>query len=571
MVPYGELHNSAMTHLVTFPPYTDYVSWVFGPKDVELVRQITTGGAPVPWAEWTPWLGFWITYAIVWTFFWVGWMALLHERWIEVERLPFAFAATGTEQINYISPPPDADKTVLRTKLKLFLLGWVLGLLVIFPIGLHYLFPWIPDPYGFASPPFINWYFGVLILDTISPINNLIPVWWAMSLNPMHFALFYLFPVKTLFSIWFFDVFGIKLPSQVAYWLGYFPAGVRGVGAMSGPPFKWATIQVGMFIGLIVIWFALNIRWFVSTIRLKRTPEDSKRALPNPVAWIVIAVSTIILIAMLGAAGSSITSAILIMIVMLYTYLSSIRILGYCGPVGTAWMAIDNWPEFPMVFRWYYGPNVTLQTVNYEYVSTMMMTNRFTSQLMSEANTQFGMAFAMPLCYKVGFETKTHPMDLTKVILIAAIISAVIGFPVGLWFDYTFGTARTPMGMYDAWWIWAFPTVGTLYGSPSPDPIIEYLIVGALITAVCGFLNMRFIWWPLEPAGVTLSVNLLGGSVWLLPAAAMWVVKVLVLRIGGTKLSDNYVVPLCLGFLVGYWFLMFISGLMGMARFFLPA
>ncbi len=570
MVPYGILHNSALTHMVTFPPYTDYISWVFGPKDVEVVRQLTTGGAATPWGAWAPWLGFWIVYSIVWTAFWVGWIAILAERWIEVERLPFAFAATGTEQISYLSPPPDADKTVLRTKLKLFLVGWVLGLLVILPIGLHYLVPWIPDPYGFSAPPFINWYFGVLVLDTISPINNLIPVWWAMSLNPMHFALFYLFPVKTLFSIWFFDVFGIKLPSQVAYWLGYFPAGVRGVGAMNGPPFKWGTVQVGMFAGMVLIWFALNAKWFVSTMKLKRTPEDAKRALPNSVAWITIAISTIALIAMLVSAGSFVTSAIMIILVMLLVHLGGVRVLGYCGVVGTAYMFVNDCDQLPIYWRWYYGPNMTLQTVNYEYVTSMMMSNRFTAEIMGENNTQFGMVIQIPLSYKVAFDTNTHPMDITKVILVAAIISAVIGFPTAVWFDYTFGTATTPMGMYDAWWIWHFPNLTTLYNSPGPDPVLGHVIAGALITIVFGFLGMRYIWWPLEPAGVALSVNL-GSGVWITPALTMWIAKILVLRIGGTKLSDNYVVPLCVGFIVGYWFLMFISGLMGMVRFFMPA
>lgn len=75
--------------------------------------------------------------------------------------------------------------------------------------------------------------------------------------------------------------------------------------------------------------------------------------------------------------------------------------------------------------------------------------------------------------------------------------------------------------------------------------------------------------WPLEPAGVAAAFGS-SGTGYLLPAGIAWLIKKLVLRIGGTKLNDNVAMPIAIGFLVGYWFLLFIGGLLGMIQFFLP-
>jgi hypothetical protein len=61
------------------------------------------------------------------------------------------------------------------------------------------------------------------------------------------------------------------------------------------------------------------------------------------------------------------------------------------------------------------------------------------------------------------------------------------------------------------------------------------------------------------------------GTGWLLPALVGWIAKTLVIRVGGTKLNDNVAVPIVIGFLVGYWLLLFLGGLIAMIQFFMPA
>ncbi|MEM2151251.1 MAG: DUF6785 family protein [Candidatus Bathyarchaeia archaeon] len=567
MVPYGILHNAATTRLVTNEPYTSSIakSWVFGPTDPTLVVPLQTGGAAVPWDAWSPFIAWWTLYAIFWLIFWTGWMALLQERWIEVEKLPFPFAITGTMQITFASTTADR-------RLKFFLAGFIIGAVVIIPVILHALFPWIPDLWGWASPPYLTWWFGVMNLAGV-PATRIIPVWSFLAVNPMIYALFYLFPLKILFSVWFFNLVGVLIPSQIAWYMGYY-AGIQETGWRPGflvnqPPFKWNGIWLGSFIGLLLMWFALNTSYMKSLF--KKPPDEERKAIPYRVGWIMILVSTIALISMLSAAGANPIGAVLIVFTMWLLFLSSIRVYGFCGTAGTAWMAPFDWTHYPSFVKYVYYPGMTIEKVTTEYTTTMMLANRFTGELMGENNTQFGMAFAIPMAYKVGYDTGTHPKDITKVILVAGIISAVIGFPTAIWFDYTFGTSNTPMQMYDAWWIWVHASVPQLEsGMPAAEPVWPYIIVGIILTMVLSFLNFRYVWWPLDPAGVALSING-GGSAWLFPSLFAWIVKSIVMRIGGTKLNDEVATPIAVGVLVGYWVLMFLGAVAGLIKFFIPA
>jgi hypothetical protein len=203
-------------------------------------------------------------------------------------------------------------------------------------------------------------------------------------------------------------------------------------------------------------------------------------------------------------------------------------------------------------------------------VVTLWLANRWTGELMAENNTNFGMAFAIPMCYKVGFDTRTHPRDITKIILTAGVISAVVGYTVGLWFSYFAGTNNTRMGMFDAWWHWVFGAPWSRVEDQFiPEPLLPYIAAGFVLIILVSYLNFRFVWWPLDPTGVALAFGA-AGTGWILPALIAWIIKTLVYRIGGAKLDENVVTPIVVGFLVGYWTMIFLGALGSMIQFFLP-
>ncbi len=573
MIPYGIVHNAIAVRQFQYDwhPGTMAVKnvFVFGPivQDPSEIVPYLEGGVATPWSAWSPFLGWWIAYTIFWLLFWIGWIALLEERWVEVEKLPFPAALTGTMQISLTLPGKEAAEKDPR--LKYFLVGFILGALIIVPIIAVKLNPAMPDIYGWTAAPYLPWFLGTLSVGQI-PGASIIPVIAFLPVNPMIYALFYLFPAKILFSIWFFSLVGILIPSQIAYYMGYYTAlaetGDRFHAFMQGEPFKWIGVWIGAFVGLILTWFALNLSYLRGLFR--KPVQPGRTAIPNMIGWLMILGSTVAILALLIVAGTNPLGAVLIVFTMWVLYLSTIRIYGFASIAGTAWGSPIDWTHYPFLVSQIYTPDPGFR--NAEISTTMHLANRWTGELMGENNTQFGMVFAIPMCYKVGYDTGTHPRDITKVILVCGAISCLIGYPIAVWFGYTFGSNNTQMGLFDAWWLWTFDMpwggIDTITATP---PLWPYILAGIILMLILSFLNFRFLWWPLDPAGVALSLGA-AGTGWLIPALVGWILKTLILRVGGTKLNDNAAMPVAVGVLVGYWFMMFLGSVLGMIQFFLP-
>jgi len=575
MIPYGILHNSVRIRLTTFAPYTDAVAgtFVFGPTDKDLVALIQTGGVPAPIGAWGAWIGWWTLYAIAWLLFWVGWFALLERRWIEVERVPFPAAVTGTLTAELITAPKEEGDP----RLKYFMVGWIIGAIAILPVILHALYPAFPDIYGWSAAPYLSWWLGTINLSGV-PATKVIPVWAFLAVNPMIYALFFLFPLKILFSIWVTQIFGVLIPAQIAWYAGYYSgiteAGWRAGFLLGQPPFKYNGIWMGSFIGLILIWFVLNASYMKSLF--KKAEEPERVAIPHELGWAFIIIGAVIVLGLLLAAGVSAAGAILILFTMWILFLSSVRVFGFASIVGTAWFGPFDWTHYMAFTKYLWHPGMTtdILSANPElcrvYATTMYLTNRFTGEIMGENNTQFGMAFAIPMCYRVGVDLGVHPRDITKIILVTGIISAIIGFSTCVAYDYLIGTNNTPMRLYDAWWVGVFARAETVENQPTSEPLWPYLLVGIIISVILSILNFRYVWWPLDPAGVAVGFSG-GGSAWIFPALIAWIVKSVMMRIGGTKLVDRTLTPFMVGLLVGYWFLMFLGAFLGMIKFFMPA
>ena len=54
------------------------------------------------------------------------------------------------------------------------------------------------------------------------------------------------------------------------------------------------------------------------------------------------------------------------------------------------------------------------------------------------------------------------------------------------------------------------------------------------------------------------------------PFLIAWVLKVLTLRVGGSKTYENYGVPIAAGFVAGYMVAILIGGSLSVIRFFIP-
>jgi hypothetical protein len=556
-VPYSILHNAIATRQWQYDWHPS--NWavkdlfVFGPivSDPAEIVPATEGHALVPWNEWAPFLGWWIIYMLAWLLFFIGWYAILEERWIRIEKLPYPGTLPGTLQIQLISQKEKDPR------IRYFMLGFILGFLTIVPIVAHYLNPSFPDIYGWTKEPFVPWAFGTLYFGML-PGATAIPVISFLPVNPQMYMIFYLAPTKVLFTIWFFQLFAILIPSQIAFYMGYYTdlvtMGDRHHAFMNDEPFRWNGVFIGAFVGLLLTWLFLNASY------LKGTFKKSKgTAISNPVGWLIILLSTVAIIVLLVVANVNTVGALLIVFTMWVIFLSAGRMTGFTAEGG----APTDWTHTPFLVKHLYIPDPGVRTA--EITVTLHMANRWTVVPLWTIG-----GWAIPSSYKVAYDAGANPRDVTKIIIVSGIVSILIGFTAGLWLTYTVGSNNIPMGLFDSWWHWVFGQPwGDIAELGIPEPLWQHIIAGVILILIVSVLNFKFAWWPLEPAGVAASFGS-SGTGYLLPAGIAWIIKNLVLRIGGTKLNDNVAMPLAIGFLVGYWFLLFIGGLLGMIQFFLP-
>ncbi|MEM2217091.1 MAG: DUF6785 family protein, partial [Thermofilaceae archaeon] len=565
-VPYGIIHNSAALRQNQYnwhptnwavPNY-----WVFGPivSDPAEMTPITTGG-PVPLDKWTPFLTWWITYTILWLLFFTGWIGLLQERWMIAERLPFPVAIPGTMQIELISSKGKDPR------IKYFMLGALVGALVILPVIATYISPAFPDIYGWTREPFIPWFLGAIDFSR-TPLGTVIIPISVFPINPLYYVQWYIVPSKISFTVWAFQLFGILVPSQIAFYMGYYsdlPTMANRFHAfMNGAPFRWNGWYVGAAFGLILIWLILNARYS------KEIFIGADRTMPGKLGIAMIIGSTVGLLAMLLIAGVNAVAAPLIILSMWLIYVGAVRQAGLSYITSVP----GDWTQLPTLVRYLYIPDpgyITApdgsQVRPPEMVATLWLANRPTAVLFGYG----GIVSSIPICYKVGFDTGTNLRDITKLILVIGVISAIIGYPLALWFSYTIGTNNTRMGMFDAWWHWVFGCPWSKVEEAFiTEPLAPYLVAGFVLIALVSFLNFRFVWWPLDPVGIVVALGGAFATGYILPAFIGWIAKRLVYRIGGAKLDESVAMPFTLGFIVGYLMCQTLGGIVVTIQFFLP-
>ncbi|MEM2591817.1 MAG: DUF6785 family protein [Thermofilaceae archaeon] len=564
-VPYGIIHNSAAARLFQYNWHpTNWAIrgyWVFGPiiSDPAEMTPIQVGG-PVPWGQWTPFLAWWITYTVLWVLFFTAWIALLQERWMIVERLPFPPAIPVMVQIEL------AAKKGKDPRLRYFLLGLLVGFLVILPWAANQVYPAIPDIYGWTREPFIPWWLGAIDFSR-TPLGPIIIPWSVLPLNPQNYVVWYLMPTKISFTVWFTQLFIVTIPSQIAFYMGYYsdlPTMANRFHAfMNGAPFRWNGWFIGSAYGLLALWFILSWKY------LKEVFLGARRTMPGKLGVAIITGSTIALFAALVAAGVSMAAAALIILTQWLIYVGAVRQMGLSYITAVP----SDWTHLPTLVKYLYIPDpgyVTIDGANArppQMVIDLWFANRPTGVLIG----YMGYHGALAVSYKVAYDSGVDLWDLTKLILVTATISAVIGYTVGLWFSYAVGTNNTRMGMFDAWWHWVF-------GAPwarveeqfITEPLPQYIVAGFILIALISYLNFRFVWWPLDPVGIVVGLGGGFATAYILPAFFGWLARRLVYRIGGAKMDEQVAIPFVVGFLVGYSVTQAIATLITTVQFYLP-
>ncbi|MEM3605097.1 MAG: DUF6785 family protein [Candidatus Bathyarchaeia archaeon] len=527
----------------------------------EIAEQIIYGGTTIPWNYWMPVMLYWW---FLYSFFGVYMLSIAtiwQKEWIEVEQVPFPQTLAVYEIVKQ-----SEKKTV-----KPYIIGVVLGFAFQFIVFLTITFPWFPDVFSWRCATEC---YGAGCIPTNHPLYSIVAL-AIYSKNPSLAALFYMAPLSTLFTSVICNLF-LFIGTQVAYYAGYYTGlmtmpgcGRAECGPSSlewGAPFKWTIVaNMGGGLGLVLMYVFMRRRYLAESFKAILKPEEKH----YKAVGATLILSYLVLVGLLSSIGISILNAILMPIMVWLFFFAAMFVYGRTGynaiglgAYGLYWLRAI-WPELP-------------ERADANYALTCILMRQSGSDGLSLG---WGGALAASFAgYKFANLTKTDTRSLYYIMLIIVFLIPLVWWLTILPLGYSVGLAYLPFYQSTTF-------VGDISYAANPDnpwsgiapevmsggPWIPNFVAGMVVIWVLSWLHARFVAFPLDPYGflLTFGSRCISEGIWVMVTAA-WVLKLLTLKIGGSKAYEEHGVPVATGFLLGYALAILAGGVISAIRFFIP-
>jgi len=169
--------------------------------------------------------------------------------------------------------------------------------------------------------------------------------------------------------------------------------------------------------------------------------------------------------------------------------------------------------------------------------------------------------------FKLWSETHPRRRGLLPLMAASAVIAAIGGIVITLYFAYTKGGVSLSSWLFRGNPVSAFTYVTGQMQTPAEPGFgrFAYLAIGAGVMGLLTSLHYRFLWWPLHPLGFAVAATQPVQDLWL-PIIIGWALKSFTMRYGGYRLYRRSL-PLLLGAILGQslgcaaWLL--VDGLLG--------
>jgi len=561
--PIQDTYTGFLASRINEPEIADNWPSIFAPP-VEVVEPIVTGGAPVPWGALMPFIVFWWLMMAAYAIFYLAIASLLRHHYIDVEKVPFPQTLISATLANRFL----AEEKSLRKKLGTpLLIGMALGLAYQIPLFLSALYPWFPDVYGWRTNTCNH---GTVWLTAGSALAQL-PGMAMLNKSAVHAAIFFMAPLSVLTSAVLTNII-FQILMTVAFYSGYYTGileldgcGRVWCGDISyrvGEPFKWAVFSsAGMSTGIVLFYLLLNWRVISSTLKSAIRGETSEgEPVSYRTALLMIIFAVIIIGALWGSIGLTLAPIIVLIVSNFICTFASTRVyslVGYNAPAG-------SW--------FYYGPmklvmgNMPTEANYKEWVLAMCMMHP-TGQAFTEG---WGTPLITSLSsYKMGSMMGVDNKSIFKVLLVVGVLAPLVSQLGYIWGLYTFGGTKLPSSLWGTVWYRADPT--GIANRPARGEWIPNFVAGILFAGLLSWLHAKYLWFPLDPIGFLLITDghALIEGLWTTVTAA-WILKLVVLRVGGSKVYEEVGVPVAVGFIAGTILVAFIGGLIMVVRFFVP-
>jgi hypothetical protein len=533
------------------------------------VEAMLKGGVATNWAHWGP-IVFVMSLQYIAFFFFTSSVVLIFRRtWMDVEMVPFPLAMAGYEIVRMMESSGESKPKRL---VKPFWIGFILAFIYGIPIFMARTFPWFPDIYAWrvACPT------GTVLASAETDIiAQTIVGYYGYSKDMIAFSMALLVPLSISFNVWFWT-FVMWILDQAAYMMGAY----SGVLSMSvwpkmccyqntpgwDAPFRWNLLSmVGGYLALAVMQIFLRRQYLLTTIKAalgKATPEWEKgEAMSYRSMYIMLAASIIACIITCQILYIDFWASLLLIAFNCFTTWLAVLILFGHGAFGASDCRI--WPIWPMRIRWPTPPPEP--TIDY------VMSYRWA--FVGDLRVQFGFGngfLTTALNMKMATLTKTSFKNVFWVGVMAMVISIPTMFAMRIWLANMFGT-KISLPTWYLGWDQAEQCLSYPYSLPSNETFLIYGAIGFIITAVLAILHARLLWFPFEPIGFLIATNFISflDCLWSVFLAA-WIVKTIVIKVGGSKLYEEWIVPVVGGFAVGIALVTLVGCIIGTVRFFIP-
>jgi hypothetical protein len=467
---------------------------------------------------------------------------VLRRQWIENERLPFPLATVFLSLIE-----PKENGSMIGGKL-LGSRGFQVAFATVFAIhvlnGLNRYSPLFP-----AIP--LTQEVGRYFADT--PLRYTELVSSPLRVQFILVGVMYFVQSRMSLSLWLF------------FLLGQFMMLVYGAGGESLSNAMRTDQQFGSLVvyGIMILWigrrhYAMVGRLMIGRSRLDDGPADPLMPL-SLAGWGLVACSTGIGI-FLWVAGASAAGAIVIVMMLLLLFTVMARIIAETGlPVGEIPVPMRRAWDFLLTEM---PGGISMRTTPRSYFFTSLFTGLFTWD-MREAMPVYGTH-----AIKIADATFPRP-PLSRQhggVLVAALgLALLVGFVTAgasmLYVEYTHAVTLDSEQ--------TFPLNGTIIINKTSERMLEptmgymtpgrgstenfsrsgHFTFGALITLFTAVMQLRYVNWPLHPAGFLVAntgpMRLMWFSIFI-----GWLLKVLIVRFGGGALYTA-ARPVFLGLILG--------------------
>jgi len=560
--PWRECFEPLTARVGTSVDVTRYLpDFVSPPKEAADILVSGTGSiGTIPWALFFP--------AMVWRFLSfaifagisIGIASVFRRQWVDVEMLPYPQVMLAHSAI------AGARDVGIRswTGRMPFIVGFVAGLAVEMIRMLGAFYPWFPDVFSFRS-------------STCGPgAQQIAPpgIPWNMNVakhTPLY-ALLMLVPLHSLFSMVFYGIV-YEVLGAAAYSLGYYTGylNMGGCGRSwctgtpySDPPLNVGSLITGVFLGVFVMTIFLERRHIVKTLRMALGEKDkayeAREAMSYRTAWIITIMSCALMMALFMFAGMSPWVSFVVTLTGIVTWFTTSQLWGRVGfsnepgyNFGPGFAKMLTWPtqfDLPVTST----DTILAPSIVYEIAShtpSVPWPSTF---------------YAVLGTYKMSALMEVRPRNTIIVAFVALMVTIFVGVTMNILIPsiYGFGTI-TLRGSYDL-----MGRYNTFWNAPSPHPMTDiapWLTVGFVFFVVTKLLQARFLWIP-DPIMAIVAWDWIGSlhGTWAAALIAA-ILKWIVLRIGGSKLYTEKVVPFVGGFILGDALNALIAGILAYTVF----